>query len=180
MENGKTPYELLGGEEGVKRLAYQFYDSMVELHEAKGIRAMHGDDLSDIQEKLFMYLSGWLGGPPLYQQKYNTVCLTSPHKPFAIGAAERDAWLATAMAALKRGGTFAYIGHDLSNLEHGTGGPQTPAVLATPDDIVRAAPRLEPLRAEVFERAVQAEPEHGTGSTSDAIALDTLVVGRKQ
>jgi hemoglobin len=88
-----TPYELLGGDEGVKRLAYAFYQAMDQLPEAAGIRKMHAQSLSDVSEKLYQYLSGWLGGPGLYQEKFGTVCLTKPHKPYAIGAAERDQWL---------------------------------------------------------------------------------------
>jgi hemoglobin len=88
-----TPYQLLGGDEGVKRLAYAFYQAMDQLPEAEVIRRMHAESLSDVSERLYQYLSGWLGGPGLYQEKFGTVCLTKPHKPFAIGEAERDQWL---------------------------------------------------------------------------------------
>ena len=89
----QTPYQLLGGDEGVKRLAYAFYQAMDQLPEATTIRAMHAQSLSDVSEKLYQYLSGWLGGPHLYQEKFGTICLTKPHKPYAIGEAERDQWL---------------------------------------------------------------------------------------
>jgi len=88
-----SPYQLLGGEEGVRRLCTSFYRIMDELPEAGGIRAMHGESLESIREKLFEYLSGWLGGPMLYHRKYGTICLTKPHQPYAIGAAEREQWL---------------------------------------------------------------------------------------
>jgi hemoglobin len=88
-----TPYELLGGDEGVKRLACAFYQAMDQLPEATDIRKMHAESLSDVSEKLYQYLSGWLGGPGLYQEKFGTVCLTKPHKPYAIGDVERDQWL---------------------------------------------------------------------------------------
>lgn len=88
-----TPYELLGGDEGVKRLAHAFYQAMDRLPNAAPIRKMHAQSLSDVSEKLYQYLSGWLGGPGLYQEKFGTVCLTRPHKPYAIGADERDQWL---------------------------------------------------------------------------------------
>jgi hemoglobin len=88
-----TPYELLGGDDGVKRLAYAFYQAMDQLPAANGIRQMHAQSLTDVSEKLYQYLSGWLGGPGLYQEKFGTVCLTKPHKPYAIGEAERDQWL---------------------------------------------------------------------------------------
>lgn len=85
-----TPYELLGGEPAIRRLAKEFYDAMDELPEAEHIRKMHGQSLVDIKEKLFEYLSGWLGGPALYFDKYNTICLT---KPYAIGRAESEQWM---------------------------------------------------------------------------------------
>ncbi len=96
----RTPYELLGGEVGVRRLAERFYDILDEAPEAKTIRAMHKADLGPVREKLFEFLSGWLGGPPLYVQRTGTVCLTEPHKPFAIGEAERDQWLLCMRRAL--------------------------------------------------------------------------------
>ena len=97
-----TPYEILGGEDGVRRLADAFYEAMDQLPEAATIRAMHGADLEPIKQKLFEYLSGWFGGPRLYVEKYKTVCLTSPHKPYAIDEAARDQWLLCMDEALKR------------------------------------------------------------------------------
>lgn len=88
-----TPYELLGKEEGVKALSKAFYQAMDTLPEAADIRRMHGKSLDDIEQKLFEYFNGWLGGPHLYQEKYNTICLTDPHKPYKIDEAARDQWL---------------------------------------------------------------------------------------
>ncbi len=98
----QTPYELLGGETGVRRLADTFYDVMDELPEAEAIRKMHAESLVDVKQKLFEYLSGWLGGPHHYHKKHGTVCLTKPHKPYAIGPAERDQWLLCMDETLRR------------------------------------------------------------------------------
>lgn len=98
----KTPYDLLGGEEGVRALCDAFYTAMDEMPQAEDIRRMHKTNLSEIKQKLFEYLSGWMGGPPLYNDKYGTVCMTTPHKPFAIGPKERDQWLACMDEALER------------------------------------------------------------------------------
>jgi hemoglobin len=97
-----SPYELLGGEENVRTLAITFYQVMDELTEAEEIRRMHAENLEEVQQKLFEYLSGWLGGPNLYKEKYNTVCLTSPHKPYKINASHRDQWLLCMDKALER------------------------------------------------------------------------------
>ena len=98
----QTPYEILGGEEGVRKLADHFYDPMDKRQEAAHIRKMHGQSLTDIHQKLFEYLCGWLGGPQLYEEKYGTVCITKPHKPYAIGENERDQWLLCMDTALER------------------------------------------------------------------------------
>lgn len=88
-----TPYQRLGGEAPLRRLVVRFYELMATLPEAQEIRAMHPEDLSGSSDKLFKFLSGWLGGPPLYVQEYGNPFLRARHLPFAIGDAERDAWM---------------------------------------------------------------------------------------
>ncbi len=88
-----TPYELLGGEAGVRRLVDRFYDIMDEAPEARGIRAMHAEDLGPMRQKLFEFMSGWHGGAPLFFPRKDAVCITRAHQPFAIGESERDQWL---------------------------------------------------------------------------------------
>ena len=97
----RTPYEILG-DEGIRALVDAFYDAMDDMPEAADIRAMHGDDLSHIRRMLTAYLTGWMGGPPVYQMLKGTVCLTEPHAPYAIGPKERDQWLMCMDEALVR------------------------------------------------------------------------------
>jgi hemoglobin len=89
----QTPYQLLGGEARVRELVDRFYDYMDSLPEVKTIRALHAKSLRGSREKLFLFLSGWLGGPDLYVAKYGHPRLRQRHLPFAIGKAERDQWL---------------------------------------------------------------------------------------
>lgn len=98
----QTPFQLLGGEEGIRALAAAFYQSMDELAETKDIRGMHAENMDTIKEKLYEYLTGWMGGPPLYSDRTGSVCLTDPHKPYAIGPNERDQWLLCMDAALEK------------------------------------------------------------------------------
>lgn len=86
-------YERLGGESGVRRLVDRFYDLMERCPEAEGIRKMHPQSLSGSRDKLFMFLSGWLGGPALYIENFGHPRLRARHLPFVIGEAERDAWM---------------------------------------------------------------------------------------
>jgi hemoglobin len=99
-----TPYQIVGGEKVVRRIADRFYDIMESDPRAAGIRAMHGPDLSAVRERLFEFLSGWLGGPPLYFQRPDHKCIVSAHRPFAIGTAERDAWMGCMRQALEEAG----------------------------------------------------------------------------
>ena len=86
-------YQRIGGEEMVRKLVDRFYDLMDQLPEAATIRQLHAPDLTEARDKLFMFLSGWLGGPPLYIEKYGHPRLRQRHMPFAIGEAERDQWM---------------------------------------------------------------------------------------
>lgn len=97
-----NPYLLLGGEAGVRRLAEAFYDAMSEFPEAASVRRMHAEDLGGIKQKLFEFLSGWLGGPQVYFQNHPGVCIMSVHARYAIGPAERDQWLLCMREALRR------------------------------------------------------------------------------
>jgi len=95
-----TPYELIGGEAAVRRLADRFYEIMDTDPAAARIRAMHADDLIPIRQLLFEFLSGWLGGPPLYFQRTEHRCIMSAHRPYAIGETERDQWMACMRRAM--------------------------------------------------------------------------------
>jgi hemoglobin len=95
-----TPYERVGGEAGVRALVERFYDLMDLDPAYVGIRALHAPTLDSAREKLFLFLSGWLGGPPLYVEKYGHPALRARHLPFPIGIAERDQWLACMRRAL--------------------------------------------------------------------------------
>jgi hemoglobin len=93
-------YSLLGGEAGVQRLVERFYALMDQLPQAQTIRAMHPSDLTRSKEHLFMFLSGWLGGPPLYAERRGPPRLRRDHMAFAIDTTARDAWMACMRQAL--------------------------------------------------------------------------------
>ncbi len=88
-----TPYQLIGGEAAIRSLVDRFYFYMEILPEAADIRAMHAPDLSGAKDKLFKFLSGWLGGPNLYIEEFGHPMLRRRHFPFKIGPAERDQWM---------------------------------------------------------------------------------------
>lgn len=88
-----TIFEQIGGEEKIRLLVDRFYDLMDTRDEAAVIRRLHPDDLSESREKLYLFLVGWTGGPPLYMQKFGHPRLRARHMPFPIGEQERDEWL---------------------------------------------------------------------------------------
>lgn len=100
-EAKSTAYELIGGEPVLRRLVNRFYELMDTEPHAAGIRAIHRPDLSEANEKLFLFLSGWLGGPPLYVEKHGHPRLRGRHLPFRIGEAERDQWMACMTQAMQ-------------------------------------------------------------------------------
>lgn len=88
-----TPYNIIGGEVKVHALVTRFYDLMDEDPDFYGIRKLHPESLDGSREKLFMFLTGWLGGPPVYTDAFGHPRLRARHLLFAIGASERDQWM---------------------------------------------------------------------------------------
>jgi hemoglobin len=86
-------FNQVGGELRLRTLVDAFYGFMDSLPEASGIRAMHPQDLTESGDKLFKFLVGWTGGPPLYVQEYGHPRLRARHLPFSIGIEERDQWM---------------------------------------------------------------------------------------
>ncbi len=100
----RTPYQMMGGEHAVRVLVERFYDLM-ELDPAFAqLRAVHGSTLGQARERLFMFLSGWLGGPSLYTDQFGHPMLRARHLPFAIGDLERDQWMACMVRAMEETG----------------------------------------------------------------------------
>ena len=89
-----TPYARIGGEAGLRRFTRRFYALMDSLPEAAACRAIHPDSLAGAEQKLFEYLSGWLGGPPLFTDKYGPPMLRRRHLHAPIAGAEIEGWLA--------------------------------------------------------------------------------------
>lgn len=137
-----TLYQLLGGASAVRRLVDRFYDLMDQLPEAAALRALHPGDLTQSRQKLYEFLSGWLGGPPLYTAKRGPPRLRARHMPFAIDEAGANAWMRCMDQALAESdlpqlnrevvaGALRHLAHHMRNVDH-------------PMDRSRAAPDTEP------------------------------------
>lgn len=95
-----TLFELIGGAPAVQALVDRFYDHMDQRPESAAIRAMHPADLASSREKLYLFLTGWLGGPPLYMARHGHPRLRARHLPFAVDTSARDQWMACMRLAL--------------------------------------------------------------------------------
>ncbi len=100
--DGDTSFQTAGGIEGVQRLVEDFYDAMSTRADARVIREMHPDDLTESIDKLARFLCGWLGGPKRYSEKYGGIAIPPAHKHLAIGEPEKAAWLACMSDAIAR------------------------------------------------------------------------------
>ena len=100
MENTTTTYEKIGGDAAIGKLCDRFYELMDTVPQFQGIRAMHPADLGTSRDKLYMFLSGWMGGPDLFVEKFGHPRLRGRHMHFGIGTAERDQWVACMVLAM--------------------------------------------------------------------------------
>jgi hemoglobin len=100
-QDPRTLYDIIGGEARLRELVDRFYDLMQLEGDFAGIHAMHPVPNDGSRDKLFMFLSGWMGGPNLFIERYGHPMLRARHLPFAIGTTERDQWLRCMAQALE-------------------------------------------------------------------------------
>lgn len=92
-EQKSNLYELIGGAEKLREMVDRFYDLMELEPEFSGIRILHPPSIDGSRDKLFWFLSGWMGGPDLYIEQFGHPRLRARHLSFSIGVSERDQWL---------------------------------------------------------------------------------------
>lgn len=86
----ETPYEEIGGDATVRAISETFYD-IIE-RESSVLRAMLPADTTGSRRKLYQFLSGWTGGPPLYWEEHGHPRLRMRHAPFPIDAGAAEEW----------------------------------------------------------------------------------------
>jgi len=87
----RSVYDLAGGEATFRLLVERFYSRVAS---DPVLRAVYPEeDLSGATERLTLFLIQYWGGPPAYSEQRGHPRLRLRHQPFAIGQAERDAWL---------------------------------------------------------------------------------------
>jgi hemoglobin len=82
----------VGGEETFRRLVARFYEGVAQDPLLRPLYPQ--EDLGPAEERLRLFLIQYWGGPPTYSEARGHPRLRMRHMPFAIGEAEREAWLA--------------------------------------------------------------------------------------
>ena len=110
---GDASYQAAGGIEGLRRLVDDFYRLMDENPDARPVRQMHPDNLDNARDKLACFLSGWLGGPSLYKERYGSIAIPAFHAQWPIDQSHSDIWLSCMEQAIARQGYSAAFAHYL-------------------------------------------------------------------
>ena len=109
MQAPPTVYEIVGGQRFFDELVHRFYDAV---EDDSLLRPMYPPDMGPSRRRLAGFLAQYWGGPPHYSEERGHPRLRMRHMPFAIGWAERDAWMEHMTASL-----------DAATIADGTGRP---------------------------------------------------------
>ena len=95
--SGGTVYDAVGGRPFFVDLVDGFYAGVAA---DPVLRPLYPEDLTDARRHLAGFLVQYWGGPPTYSEERGHPRLRMRHAPFAIGHAERDAWLRHMLGSL--------------------------------------------------------------------------------
>ena len=100
----KSLYELAGGETGVLNLVKVFYDIVETEPSAHKLLLLHlrGNGLAHSRVEQFNFLSGFLGGPKLYVEKYGHSNIRTMHEHVEIDVESKDIWLECMVKAIDK------------------------------------------------------------------------------
>lgn len=93
----ETLYDKLGAD-NLRLLVDRFYDLVFEDPQ---ISHLFKTDKNVIKEKQRLFLTQFLGGPPLYSTQYGHPRLRARHLPHAIGSDDAVAWLSCMSASIQ-------------------------------------------------------------------------------
>lgn len=97
---GDASYQAAGGIDGLRRLVDDFYRFMDQDPGARAVRQMHPDNLDSSRDKLACFLSSWLGGPPLFSERYGSIAIPAFHAQWPINEAQSEIWLSCMAQAI--------------------------------------------------------------------------------
>ncbi|KAF0817026.1 MULTISPECIES: globin domain-containing protein [unclassified Cytobacillus] len=101
MQEFKTLFEELGGTETIDKLVEAFYP---RVYADPVLSPLFEGDIEEIKRKQKMFLTQFLGGPPLYSQEFGPPAMKQRHLPFEITSLRAQRWLACMKEAFKATG----------------------------------------------------------------------------
>ncbi len=100
MIDEPTLYDAAGGMPFFEALVGRFYDGVAS---DPVLRPLYPEaDLAGARHRLTLFLAQYWGGPRTYDEERGHPRLRMRHGPFAIGPAERNAWLRLMRDAIDR------------------------------------------------------------------------------
>lgn len=97
MDEKESLFNAIGGFETMDRLIPAFYDRVAKHPE---LIPIFPDDFTEVKRNQWLFLTQFLGGPPLYNEERGHPRLRRRHLPFEITLERRDAWLECLKAAM--------------------------------------------------------------------------------
>jgi hemoglobin len=98
IQPSSAVYEALGGSATFAALVHHFYQGVAT---DAILRPLYPEqDLGPAENRLRMFLEQYWGGPRTYSEQRGHPRLRQRHAPYAIGPAQRDAWLHHMKAAV--------------------------------------------------------------------------------
>jgi hemoglobin len=85
------------GAENLRMMVDRFYDLVFENEQ---IAHLFKSDKAEIKEKQRLFLTQFLGGPPLYSERFGHPQLRARHMPHTIHEQDAVAWLSCMSAAI--------------------------------------------------------------------------------
>ncbi len=98
MELKISPYARIG-EGNIKKLIHYFYE---EIRNDTLLRPMYKEKLEEAEQRLYLFMVQYLGGPKHYNEMRGLPRLRIRHQPFAIDEDAKNSWLANMRTALDK------------------------------------------------------------------------------
>jgi hemoglobin len=99
-----TTFQAVGGKEGLHALVTDFFHFMGTKPQFKRLHDMHPTDTEMSIDKLYRFLTGWMGSDKLYSQKYGSIQLPRAHMHLDVIDEDKKAWLDCMEMAMNKQG----------------------------------------------------------------------------
>jgi hemoglobin len=104
MGSASTMFDRAGGEDYFESLTRRFYDAVAEDQVLRPLYPTDPTAFEAARVHLKLFLIQFWGGPTVYESARGQPRLGARHARFAIGAAERDAWVRHMSDAVRNSG----------------------------------------------------------------------------